>query len=466
MRINKDINIFYQNIDFKSILNKGDIIAGKILDAKGKNLLLFINELGVINAISENNLEAHIGKETTFIVQSLSEGILKIKPNLEYVSKEANLELPAKREEYINNIFEEFKIEKTQVNKDFIRSLLEYRVKLEEKNISTGINLLNRIKNIIKLDEEDISLNYNDLESGHIDSKHINNEQMANEKLNNKYIDYELEDSNLIESSINKPNYLSEDNNFIQLKHLLKSNEPQLLPKTLAFFIKYNIKPSLRNIISFLELNIDLELFSKDYEILKNIMDKEFTNHYKNIIISNEGSETMVEEGQNIYLSTIDRILKGVKAEKNKSNKELHSLFDKLESKLELIRELNNGLAFIYLPIDVNKELSSIITLIKKKRHKYDYQDEINIFISLRTVNLCKVEVFIKAIHSDLIIEFSNLNMEVIHYIKSREKHLKEVLGSVGYNIASVTYVEKTDLNILNIMATNSNPLYCLDVKV
>ena len=45
------------------------------------------------------------------------------------------------------------------------------------------------------------------------------------------------------------------------------------LIKTIAFFIKFNIKPTINNLNHFIELNEDPEVFSKDYEIFKDIID-------------------------------------------------------------------------------------------------------------------------------------------------------------------------------------------------
>lgn len=436
MRVDKNYSIFHPNIGHKSLIKKGDILTGKILDIKGKYLLLDIKGLGTVHALSNIDLKACVGKEVRFALVSFDGEILKIKPDL--TNREFNnLSSLFKKEDYVDSIFKEFNIEKNPLNKEFIKSLMEYNVTLNEENILTGTGLINNIKNMIKIYEERKLSSSNGL----------------------NYL-------NAMKININGDNYSIDDEYIFLLCNLLKDEEIKLLPKVMAFLIKYNIKPTFNNIVNFIELNLDMELFSKDYEILKNIINKEFTNYNKNIIISNEVSKTFIEESKNIYLYNMNQILKFLKNHKFKASKEIYNTIKRFEEKLELIKELNSNLTFIFLPIELKKDINSLIALVKKKRHKYDYQDTVNIFINIKTKNFGKVEVFVKAINMDLNIEFNNLNKEDIEYFRSKEEYLRSILKSIGYKVVSIKYPYKKNLNILDTLAVNPNPLFSLDIKV
>lgn len=406
VRVDKNENILLPSSNYNKIIKKGDILTGKILDIRGKMVFLHITGLGTLKALSNTEVKPYLGKEIRFVVESFNNKILKIKPDIknEVFDQGASF----KKEEYADNVFSQFNIEKTPLNEEFVKSLIEYNVKLNEENLIQGIGLIKSIKNILSKDNE-----------------------------YNSTVKYFLEDKGI-----------------------------ELLPKVVAFFIKHNIKPTFNNIVYFIELNTDLELFSKDYEILKDFINKEFTNYFKNIIISSEASQSIIEKSKAIYFYHIKQILKFAKDEKHKSGKEIYSTIRRFEEKLELIKELNNNLTFIFLPIDLRKDINSIIALVKKKRHKYDYQDAINVFINLKTKNLGKVEISINVINTDMNIVFSNLNEEDRKYFITKEEDLKSVLKYMGYNVTSVKYVDKKALNILDTLAVNPNPLYCLDIRV
>ena len=152
VRVDKNENILLPSSNYNKIIKKGDILTGKILDIRGKMVFLHITGLGTLKALSNTEVKPYLGKEIRFVVESFNNKILKIKPDIknEVFDQGASF----KKEEYADNVFSQFNIEKTPLNEEFVKSLIEYNVKLNEENLIQGIGLIKSIKNILSKDNE------------------------------------------------------------------------------------------------------------------------------------------------------------------------------------------------------------------------------------------------------------------------------------------------------------------------
>lgn len=444
MRINKFFDLYKVYINNKDIIEENKLLSGKIIDTKGYIAMIDIRGIGTIKASTESNLKGYVGKELPFLIKSVSPNEVKLKPIIDdYI--EDNTTIPHNDEKYLRDILRKFNINDDPVSIEFLKNIIRYNIQINEDSLNKGIDILDKLNRILNLKDEEIVISNN---------------------LNENIIDVEKEDIS---------NLLIIDNNYtkvykkteLKINNYIKNEIDSNLIKTIAFFIKYKVKPTLNNIKYFVELNEEPDLFLKDYEVFKNIIDKEFTNYYKNIIIGNESQSEFNLEKSNYYVQHLDKLSSLIKSDEFKSNNKIDSTIEEFTNKVELLKEINQELVFIYLPLIMEKSHPfNVITFFKKRKKKNSTDGKMNFLISLNTNNLGKIKIICSVFNSSINIKFGNLEKEDIQTFNSQEESLKTLIRSTGYEIDSIEYTVKEEASILDTLIVNHNPLYYLDVQV
>jgi hypothetical protein len=437
----------------EKLLQEGDLIEGEILDVEDNLLLVHIKDLGIIKAKSEKPLYQYEGKTLSFIIKESLPNKIYLKPILENIVQKVPSSYPKNKEEYLINILKEFNIKPSALSIDFLENLIGFNLPINKENLVNGIGILDKLVQLLEVQEDEIII-------------------LANSK--DEFITAEKEDiRNLLivkeNEKINIPEILKENVNF-ELKEWMNNFPINKIDKellnTVIFFIKYNIKPTLNNIKYFTELKEDSILFSKDFEILKEIMNNKFTNFVKKIMINSGDTKSLIEENHSKYKDILNRILDYLKDNSN-VNKDIKKDIGELVNKIEFLREMNKELVFVYIPLNLDENIhDTAITLLKKRKKKSGYKDNINMFINLNTENLGNVKIYCLVSNTYIEIKFSGINKEDIDLFKSRENELRVLVEASGYQIGAIEYLPNSNQNILDSLIVNRQAIYNLDVQV
>lgn len=486
MQINNSINLIQLNIN-NELFENGDIIEGEILEIIDDLVIIDFKDLGIIRAFTENDLLDYKNDSLKFEVRSSMPNKIELKPifndaesinNLENNNDEV-IDFESKAEDYLTNILKEFNIKEDPVSMEFLDTLIKYNVKLDESNLSGGIKVLDKLEQIVNLGEEDIIILANSSE---------NEVDIGREDLKNFIIKDGIENSTNIdlktqpytESKENKIQ-LIEKNNFriIENSHMKSITKGYLegedsrkelnldTIKTIGFFTKFNIKPTLNNIKYFLQIKENSSLFSEDFKILEKVIDDEFTNHLKRFSINKEDTTSLIEDGNLNYKEGLEKIERELEKNFHFVNKDIKKTVEELRNKTEFLDEMNKELTFIYLPINFDVNYESTITLLKQKKNKDRSNNKINVFINLNTNTLGNIKIMCEVLNNNIMVKFNDVKKEDINLFRSNEEYLKTLVQSTGYDIGSIEYsIEKNNYNILNSLIVNKNPIYYLDVQV
>ena len=141
----------------KSPFAEGDLIEGEILDVIDNIAFIEVKDLGLIKALTQGDLNHQKGKVLTFIVKSSSPNKIELKPILNHIEdKESLLEIKNQSKNYLINILKEFHIKDDPVSIEFLDSLIKYNVKINKKNVLGGIKIIDKIEQLLNLDNNEM----------------------------------------------------------------------------------------------------------------------------------------------------------------------------------------------------------------------------------------------------------------------------------------------------------------------
>lgn len=445
---------------------EGDLIEGKILEIVDDIAFIEVKDLGIIKALTQEDLNYQKGRVLTFIVKSLLPNKIELKPILNHIEYKETLELKSQTKDYLTNILKEFQIEDDPISIEFLDSLIKYNVKLDKENILGGIKIIDKLEQFLNLDKGDIvTLANSEKEILNIGKEDIRNFIIVDKEENKYKADLTSMEKVGLSGRITEEitaivrEYLTEN----PLNNEINSD----MIRTISFFIKFNIKPNLNNIKNFVELKEDPSLFSEDFKILQKIVNKKFTNLDKRIIISKEGFKNLIEESKDKYKQILDRLEELIKENIPLIDKSTRKAIEELKNKIELIDEMNKELTFVYLPLGLDKDnLNGIITLLKRKEKKGSSNNKIYVCINLNTKRLGDIKISCEILNSNMNIKFNDINKEDLNLFISRENELKTLVKATGYEINSIEYLFEEDHNILDYLIVNTKPIYYLDMQV
>ncbi len=448
MRI--DTYLFFSKLmkDDRIQFIEGNLITGKIQQVEGRNAWISIKGFGTIKAVVEGDIKELVGKEyATFIVNSVETDKIKLKVVSNDVLKDSTL-FEIEEKEYLHNILKEFNVRVDELSIDLLENFLKYNIKIDKESFVNGINILDKLNQIVNMEEDDIITS--------IDSKD-STEAIENRDIRNILVVKGNDKDNLNEQRVAIEGSLIKEINGINSDTI----------KTVAFLIKHGIKPTLNNIRFFTLLNEKPEHFLEDYEILKNYYSNEFTKFHKNIIIKNEISDGITEETIREYIKWLTERINFFKTEISHTDEKVSKALKEYADKMEFIKELNNNLVFIYIPFILERDYKEgIITLLKDKRNKNKSYNKVSIYISLNTNNFGKLKIVCQVKGSHIYLKFENLNKEHLDFFKSKEEELKKLVKTTGYEIYSIEYNTDSVTKILDMLMENPDPMYYLNVKV
>lgn len=492
MQINNSNSLYINSLLLDSKFNffkEGAVLEGEILEIEGEQAIIYIKDFGRIKAFIQMELTDLKGKTINFLVKSSLPNEIQLKPLLMSSRNDEIPEATQKAENYLSQILNEFEIDENPESIDYLSNLIKYNVQLNEKNIFSGIKILDKLEQLMNLDNESIARLINLKENPNFLKEDIRNLLIVTENevesvLNlNEELEDKRNDVNQIEGIIDiddenialKPEANDNNARFLTALNSLKlytnkSLEEPLGPdivKTITLFIKYNIKPSINNLKYFLELKEDANGFLENLELFDDIEYKKFTNIDKKIMINSGGLKNIIEENYIRYNNALEKVDNYFKENLSFFNKTTIDKVEELQDKLQFLEEMNKELNFIYIPLTLDSNIyQGSVTFLKDRKKKNNPKDKINIFINLNTNTLGNVKISCEVIADIINIRFSGLNREDIELFENREKELEIAILNTGYAVGHIEYIVYSQDDFLDLLTVNKNPIYYLDVQV
>lgn len=471
-------NLLLNNIilnNKEEVLKEGSVFTGKIVELLDQTIFIDVKDHGTLQASLETDLKLVLGDEISFLVKSFSDNKIELKPLIINETESNNI----KESNSISKLLYSFNIKETKLSIGLTENLMRYNVSITEQNLVEGIKNLEKLLHLINVnDREKVVL---------IDSTVKDITINESTKLFTTITDIETKKSLPIEN-INLKDSPSVDKEDIKLLLIVDSkdypdkkdltgtvkeflgnennaNVEDEYVKLISFFIKHNIKPSLNNIKNIKELNNNPIEFAEDFKLINSLISKLQDGKKTDISFSNEDdySNKVVDSNRDNKLHELQKLIQNFNDKDNLQQKEE---FKNIENKIEFLKDMNKDLSFLFLPIHYGKEgLDGILTLLKDKKSKKTVNDKINVFINVNTKNLGNIKVSCQLRGNSLNIKM-NIKTEDLDLFQSKEEHLIEKILSIGYILNKVEYITNNDLQIIDSIISNPNPIYILDLKV
>lgn len=449
MRINT--NLYFNQLlkdDWLQFIEEGNLIYGKIEQLEGQTTWIYIKGFGSIKAAVEGDIKELVGKKNVaFVVKSIEADKIKLK----LVSDEGIKDRPVSHirgEKYLYSILKKFNVRIDETALELLDNFFKYNVKADKENFQDGINILDKLNQIIHMKADDIVVSINPKET---------TETVKKQDIRNLFVVSDEKDVNI------KGTRIEIDPSIIEG---LKEVGPDII-KTVAFFVKHRIKPTLDNIRFFIELNEKPESFLKDYEILKKFLNNEFTNIHKNIIIKNKMQNPFDDESKKEYIQWLNEKIDFLESKIIDGDEKVSKALKEYIDKIGFIKEMNKELIFIYLPFSIEKShKDGILTLIKNKKRKGKPFQNTNVYINLNTNSFGELKIICNIMGLHIHLKFSNISREYVDFFKTREEELIKLIEPTGYEIASITYNTDDSIKLLDTLIENPNPMYYLNIKV
>lgn len=448
------------------LFKEGSIFKGEVLEILDDVILIHIEGRGIVQATSDIDIKSSLGSQVSFLVKSNIDGRVEIKPLLR--EKSLNINLPDKENNPVLKILNSFNIKSDEVTIDLVKKLTSYKAVINEKNIMEGVKLVEKLIELTSLDKNDKvilltneNLNQEELLEGSRGVKDNSDKEIGEFK--------KTSIKNLL--VVDKNSYPEKDNLKLLIETFIGEEEVanyKELNKIFSFLIKNEMRASLNNIKNLRELVDDPIEFSKDFLKLNKLIDKvkeeDTLGQLKKFPLNISIEKDNVEDNGEV-LRKLQEII-GRTEEESSLGWKIKKEINELQDKLDFLREMDQDLSFLFLPLNYGeKDLEGILTLLKEKKNKQDMEDRINIFINLNTHNLGNIKISCRANINSLWIKMS-IQEEDMGLFQQGEKGLIHKIESMGYQVEKIEYLTGEKLSIINTIATDPSPMYFLDVKV
>lgn len=464
----------------EEIFNEGYTFKGRVLELIDNLILIDIKGHGTIEAKLESNIKMTVGDEVSFLVKSVDNDEIILKPLIKDKLSRIQLSNECKQNNPISNLLKDINIKETRLSIGLAENLMKYNALITKQNLTDGIKTLEKLLQLSGLKDGEKVILLNSVNKIETIQKNfiIDGDSKVNLKINKQEFvqDNILEDDGLAEKVdiksllvIPKDEY-NEGEDITQLVKEFLGNESDIdmedeYIKIISFFLKNNIKPSLNNIRNLREFNKNPIEFVKDFKIIDEILNKHGNNE-TNKIFSNDNEVT---SSKSIILNKDEKFVelqKNIRNVGNIADSKLTEDIRSLSNKIDFLREMNKDLSFMFFPINHReKELDGILTLIKENRKNKNYNERTNIYINVETCNLGNIKVSCQLISNFLSIKM-NIKNEDLGLFKSNEKLLIEKISLIGYSLDKIEFVMDDNIEIIDTIVSNPNPTYILDLKV
>ena len=523
MKIEFNLPVDRNLLKFNNLIKEGDIIQGDIVDIIGDKVILNIEKYGQVVTKSLMDMSQFKNSRMDYYVKEINGDTVVITPLYKEGEQNIGPSLLKEEENYLKSILKEYDIEEDGISMKFLKALSEYDVPINENTLQKGIKILDRVYKILNLKENENIINVNDgnddfeedirnfvvIRDESSDDKEekigsyseFKNDSPTGEKNvfsaysrnlshENVLIDKEdikskiltvkndsrkdmvpNEDNNsLINDEVNDEG-IEENGKSLFIENKIKSffedrNIDSNFIKQIAFMVKHNIVPSLRNIEFIMKIEKGERLFSENF--LKSVekIDISLYNELKKL-----GLNIAKLDGDEIknYYEELNYKIELVNHKYLKSNigmEEKEEIIKELNDKISFLNELNDKISFYYIPLYSKDERLGMISFLSKKgKEKKSNLKNITIFINLNMSNIGNVKVYCFVMNRTMDVNF-NIDDDYYYLFKENEEDLKNKLMEKGFKINNITYTSEGNSNLFKKLIVNDKPFFYIDLKV
>lgn len=490
-------NIINQNESLKP----GAIVKARILEMTEEFILIDIKGHGVTKATLESNLTALKGEEVSFMVKSIMDNKIELKTLFTNEDLKEDLSNYGGKDNSISLLLKSLNIKETDSSVLLLEKLMDYKVPINEDNLNDAIKTFDKLLQLTNLSEDNKVVLLSEFTLEKRDVLNLNQALKEGDSIQSSVLDIKDNKPNNLDGSIfkkstseeitlkdegieqlilpekvniknllivEKNDYLEKEDLSSLVKEVLGNNieNKEELIKIISFLTKNAIKPSLNNIKNLKELNEDPMEFSKSFEKINSLVDNLKTDKDSKKLKLIEDNLNFNKENIEKNSVKIEEIKKIIDNSKDNTKINLKENIKVLENKIDFLKDMNKDLSFLFLPINFGKkDLEGALTILKGKKKKNPSDNKTNIFINLNTDNLGNIKISCEAIYNLLSIKI-NIKEEDLELFQSMEGQLIEKVSILGYEIDKINFELNKDIQIIDSMASNSNPTYFLDIKV
>lgn len=425
----------------------GDLLKAEIIDQMQKQIKILLADGTTLQAQLESKANVYIGQEVNLkVVEVLGNQIV-----MEFIAEDSTLE-SLNSESAVGKILQELNIPIQPESEEAVHLLMQRMLPITKKNVQ---QMLTGLKTSHLPVEKLIAMLENELP---ITSNNLNQMQM-----------YHNGEIKLQEQLLDVIDHLVSHNDLTLIKEIHKklltyknteiynssdSNEPTIQSSTIDLDIQYDDLD-----LSYHSFDIEQENTNVQPEPLNNI---NILNKKEIVRLKEHISEVAKElffirpeqlkKDNGLKLKEVNQLYKTIyeitdhleKIEKNAVQNVIPDVYSKVKSNIEFLNIMNKYDAMIHIPLLVQNQSThgEIYIFQKRKTTKKDFQ-EASVLISLDTIMLGKVEVYVQKYNKQINCQFRLDHTHSKEIVKDHIGSLKKSLNAIGYELSFVTYIDK-----------------------
>jgi len=253
-----------------------------------------------------------------------------------------------------------------------------------------------------------------------------------------------------------------------QLLELLEKVDFQKL----AFHKGSNMNASIQNLAMLDKLIFGNEPIGKQLEDLIQTIQQsadKLPENVKNLLRNLEGlglkDDDKLDESLSKLISTLE-----MSSEDGKENAldQMKNQLTTVQQSVNYMRDLNENMSYVQLPLLVNDEMRSVDFFVKKRNKNDKENDETTIFISLDTKVLNTVQVLVEYKSQDVDIQFRLSDQDVLDLLSENQVELNDKLTEISDKNVQLQFrlKEQTQTTLDVIAEMSASTTSAIDLKV
>ncbi len=475
------------------VYKTGDVIEGKILEAKGQALTLMLNSGKMLRLQDLGNQPHELGEPLK--MELVKEGDLLMGKVVDAPAEQLNT-----KEDLSESALKQIGLESTEERKTVAKLLRMNSVPITKSNVlalTEAKKYISKLSDLIKSNLIDASKLPIDKNVKTILVEHLNKSEQL-------YVSPQSKGDMTVKELISAEVDLTKDNTFIQKDGVLiaEKNEPQELKqamnpfskaatnayltdkldkveyKSLVFNLKNNVENTVKNLVLLDKVILGSDSVTKQLDRFSKNINYIFTKSN----ISENSHPTLIKllhEFEEVSLRNFDKFEKT--AQKLMDNLKLEpsmTAIDKdvlasqvitIKNSLSYLNDMSQNLVFIQMPIKLNDQMQNMNLYIKKNPKKKQIDpNHCSIFLSLDTDKCHTVKTLIELNREKAMVTFKLKDQEMVNYFNDHLDELGETLKSKGYLNLAINAIEfkKEDHSILDDDSDESYEDHMIDVKL
>lgn len=488
-----NINRFKNNQAEKKgdVFKTGDVVEGKILEAKGQALTLMLNS-GKMLRLQD------LGTRSHQLGDPLKMELVKEGDVLMGKIVDAPTEQAARKVDLSEGALKQIGLESTDERKTVAKLLRMNSVPITKSNVlalTEAKKYVSKLSDLIKSNLIDASKLPIDKNIKTVLVEHLNKSDQLYVSPQNKG---DLTVKELISAEID----LTKNNTFIQKDGVLTAEKIEVQEvkqadspfskaaanaylsekldkieyKSLVFNLKNNVENTVKNLVLLDKVILgsdsvtkQIERFSKNIKYIFTKSNISENSHPALIKLLHEFEEVSLRDFEK-FGKTAAKLIDNMKQEPSMTaiDKDvLSSQVLTIKGSLSYLNEMSQNLIFIQMPVKLNDQMQNMDLYIKKNPKKKQIDpNHCSIFLSLDTSKCHTVKTLIELNHEKSNITFKLKDQEMVDYFKEHLDELSDVLKDKGYLNLVINAIEfkKDDHHILE--DENVYEDHVIDVKL